>query len=138
MRENVRVTITFPTSSAVLPLVKQYGAIISRGSLAEFNSELDRESLSPLETYLVQNNVPFDLLEYADAINAPKVRKYRPQDSYSKEISCLPYGDEEEDGLIKVSELLKILEDSENQDLRSNLMTLVKSTSFKMDEVEDL
>ena len=138
MSKDIRVTITFPTQKQIALTVSQFGKTLSRGSLTECNSTLERKDIAPLEIYLVENKIPFDLVEYADMLNTPKVRRYRPLENYSKEIACLPCGDEENDGLIVVSELLNILETSTIDNLRDNLMAQIRKSSFYMDNVTEL
>jgi hypothetical protein len=141
------MTIYYPISfetEEVLKEVKKYGSVFTSGEnpdTREVYTTLSRSEIAELEEFFVKNEIPYDLLEYSKGMEAPKMKKVRPEQGFSKEIQCVFYqndADEIEDGVITVSRLLSIIENSSKDELEKNLLEEIKKATFKFDEIEDI
>lgn len=142
-----KVTIIYPVSletKEVLEKAKNYGVItnsVTNQDTRELNSELPRKDLRELELFFTENEVPYDLMEYGTALTAPKLKKSRPEQEFEKEIKCEFYQDVEEtdeNGVIAVATLMKILNNSNTEELAGKILEEIKKSTFAFDEVEDI
>lgn len=140
------ITIYYPLSfesAEVLNEASKYGKVMTAPAnedTREIHTDLPRGDVDALEKFFVENEVPYDLMEWSKGVNAPTMKKARPEFGYEKEIDCLLYQGSEtvEEGVIKVSTLLSIIEGSENDDLAKRLLDEIKKATFQFDNVEDI
>lgn len=134
MRSSIHIPVKFATGSVLNTLI-QYGKLVKNGNRYELVSVQTRHILKDLENFLQENKVPYDLIQYPDLTNTPRVKRVRPERNYSKEIPCLictGQEDGDEDGLIRISELQEIL-DKEN--LLIELQSLISAKTFKFQAI---
>ncbi|PLS19183.1 hypothetical protein CVD28_01890 [Bacillus sp. M6-12] len=139
------VTIYYPISfesNEVLSEVKKYGNVFTSPAnmdTREIHTDLPRTDLDKLEAFFVENEVPYDLMEYSKGANAPKMKKVRPEQEFEKEINCVFYqGEEIEEGVVAVSTLLSIIEQADKDTLAESLLEEIKKATFKFDNLEDI
>lgn len=134
-----QVTIYYALDDETIQLrneAQSIGTLIKRGDLREIYSTLTREDISVFEEQLKRGHIDYDLVEYANDVNTPKVKRVRSY--FEKEIPCLLYAEAGEDGLIQVSRLLKVMAESNDNNLKEHLMDEIKSTSFLFDNITAL
>lgn len=142
------ITIYYPVSfesHEVLVEVQKYGKVFpvaDNQDTKELNSTLTRTELEELEKFLVKNEVPYDLLEHSKGANLPRMKKVRPEFGFEKEIESTFYQNGEaenlEEGVMAVSALLSIIEQSDKDKLANNLLEEIKKATFQFDNVENI
>lgn len=144
---NATITIYYPISfesQEVLAEAKKYGLVLATPvnvDTREIHTDLPRSDVEKLEAFFVANEVPYDLIEYSKGINAPRMKKVRPEQEYLKEIDCVLYQNAEEDiedGVVAVSTLLSIINKSKKDPLAKELLEEIKKATFSLDNVENI
>lgn len=130
------------TTDAIKNAISELNPIVVRhGKIKEFCFKQARYELKNFESFLTLNKIPYDLYEYASDFGTPKVKKFRPAQNFCKQIACLMYtgsDDGDEDGLLTVSSIQEIINNSTTENLRDNLQKALNNMSFKHDVIEDL
>ena len=140
------ITIYYPISfesQEVRNEASKYGKVMTAPAnmdTREIHTDLPRAEVASLEKFFVENEIPYDLMEMSKGVNAPTMKKARPEFGYEKEIDCVLYqsGDTVEEGVVAVSTLLSIIEGSEKDDLAKRLLEEIKKATFQFDNVEDI
>lgn len=140
------VSIMLPTSNTMPEIIKNAvydlnPVIAKHEKIKELCFAQTRHELKGLEQLLTSNKTPYDIYEYANDFGTPKVKKFRPAQNYCKEINCLMFTGQEdgdEDGLLTVSSIQEIINNSTKENLKNNLQKALNNMSFKNDNVEDI
>lgn len=111
----------------------EIGKVYNFGSVVEVNTHKSRYQLKEYEAYLEENKIPHELYIGGTESNPPRVKKYNPNESISKEIDCYCYTGQDhgdEDGIVSVTELEEIISSSNKDNLLKNIQKLIEQRRF--------
>ncbi|WCK57314.1 hypothetical protein PP175_29430 (plasmid) [Aneurinibacillus sp. Ricciae_BoGa-3] len=142
-----QITLYYPISfesKEVLVEAQKYGKVFAAPAnpdTREVHSELTSEQLTKFESFLTEHEIPYDLMKYSSGIEAPTMKKVRPEEGFEKEVACTFYQDGEEEveqGMVAVSTLLSVIQNSSKNDLAKNVLEEIKKCTFKDDNIESI